>query len=707
MAEAHSEGASVDANRCEQCGTPMPSGVLQAVCPLCVLNQIKLTGFSGASGAAPFDPLTATELSELLPNFEVDAIIGRGGMGVVYKARQKNLDRQVAIKLLPVEVAVDPEFEDRFMLEAKTMAKLDHPNVAHIYDFGEVEGQYYIVMEYVEGHHLAHRLLGDSVSTSEAFNLMYQVLEGLEYAHSRGVIHRDIKPANIIITPDGRVKVMDFGLAKLVDTGDDVTAITRTNATLGTPHYMAPEQHKDSGVADARSDIYALGVVLYELLTGVLPIGNFPPPSDKAPVTTKLDEVVLKALESDADRRFQTVREFKEQLQMAIGEAVGEASEKQTVVLLFTDVVDSVGLTARVGPELFVEYIERHDFLIKEALQEVTGARVLQHTGDGFLIRLGAPSDAVRLALKIQCLLGHESWPDEPLVVRIGLHLGEVIEITEQNTGVTKPVGFAINLASRVMSLAQGGQILMTRVVFDDARQYVKQHPAVPHVRDVENLPLQWPAHGRYLFQGSDEPMEIFEVGIPGVAPLTPPPDTGKAKRAVAADEEQTLGWRPGVGLDIPRRPNWSLLKKIGEGGFGEVWLAEHRHTKDQRVFKFCFDAMRLRSFKRELTLFRLFRDALGKRSDIATIHEVQVESPPFYLESDYLPGGNLAQWIEMKGGIEKLTLEARVTLVAKIARAVGAAHSVGIIHKDIKPSNIRTPDLGGKLIGYRFEDQP
>ncbi len=644
-----------------------------------------------------FEPLSLEELSELLPNLEILSMIGRGGMGLVYMARQANLDRAVALKLLPIEAALDPEFEERFMREARTMAKLDHANIAHIYDFGEADGQYYIIMEYVEGQTLSHHLMHECLTASESFALLLQVCEALSYAHSRGVVHRDVKPGNIMITPEGRVKVMDFGLAKLVHAEPDRSAITKTNASLGTPHYMAPEQHQSLQITDQRADIYALGVVFYEMLTGSLPIGHYAPPSDKALVPTAVDTVIERALQADLDKRYGSVREFRDDLLIAMEDMEGTVSEKQMVVLLFTDIVGSVGVASRMGTEMYVACISRHDAIIKDVLEETAGARVLQHTGDGFLIKLTAPSEGVAAALKIQYLITHEPWPEEPLQVRIGVHLGEVIEITEQNTGVTKPVGFAINFASRVCSLAQANQILLTRAVFDDARQYLREHPLVVEYPDSVQHVLQWPAHGRYLFQGNDEPMDIFEVGIESLAPLSPPPDSEKAKRAVAPDEEQTLGWRPGAGLEIPMRSSWTLLEKLGRGGFGEVWLAQHRKTKEKRAFKFCFDPLRLRSFRRELTLFRLLRDALGKRRDIATIHEVQVESAPFYLESDYLSGGNLAQWFDDGRTIDDVSMATRLRLMAKVARAVAAAHSVGIIHKDIKPSNILIEEIEGE----------
>ena len=487
-----------EAATCSECGHELAAGATATICPRCVFARVQLdSGIFGrgtGDSRTEFDPLTVDELTEMLPNFEIIKMIGRGGMGLVYQARQTNLDRLVAIKLLPVEAAIDPEFEDRFMREARTMAKLDHANITHIYDFGEAEGQYYIVMEYVEGQHLGHHLVTESLTPSESFTIMLQICEALAYAHSRGVVHRDIKPANIMITPEGRVKVMDFGLAKITNRSAELTSITKTNASLGTPHYMSPEQQRNLQTADHRADIYALGVLYYEMLTGTLPIGHFAPVSDKALVPAAVDTVVVKALEAEVEKRYTNVNAFRDDLLIAMEGIEGTLGEKQMVVLLFTDVVDSVGLANAMGTEMYVECISRHDAIIKEVLEETPGARVLQHTGDGFLIRVGTASEGVEAALKIQYLMANEPWPEDSLSVRIGLHLGEVIEITEQNTGVTKPVGFAINLASRVNSLAQAGQILMTRVVFDDARQYLRAHPKVVGYHDSVNQVLQWPA---------------------------------------------------------------------------------------------------------------------------------------------------------------------------------------------------------------------
>lgn len=374
--------------------------------------------------------------------------------------------------------------------------------------------------------------------------------------------------------------------------------------------------------------------------------------------------------------------------------------QSRLMVLMFTDIVGSVDLKRRLGDSVAAGMIKRHDDLFRYTVCAFSFAEILKDLGDGFLARFASASDAVHAALHFQHALLAGPWEGERLKVRVGLHLGEVSELSGPNghkAGDGEPVkisGLAVDIAARVMSLSLPGQILMTRAAFDNARQYVREHATSEG--DSPGVARKWIAHGRYLFQGAEEALEVFEVGEVGVAPLRVPPDSDKARRAVAADQEETLGWRPAVGMEVPERRNWVLERKLGEGGFGEVWLAENCKTHDRRVMKFCFDAERLRSFKREFMLFRLLREALGDRQDIAKLFEVQVDKPPFYLESEFTEDGSLVDWADRQGGIEKVSQATRLDIVARTALAVSAAHSVGVLHKDIKPSNIlvaRGPD--------------
>ncbi|MHC4576884.1 MAG: protein kinase domain-containing protein [Planctomycetota bacterium] len=369
----------------------------------------------------------------------------------------------------------------------------------------------------------------------------------------------------------------------------------------------------------------------------------------------------------------------------------GHVPTSRLMVLMFTDLVGSVDLKTRLGNAVYVRLIARHDRLFRKIVKSTPGAAILKDTGDGFLAGFATASDGIRAALRFQWAMHEEPWEPEPLRVRVGLHVGEVAEL--HDTGVNpKLVGLAADLAARIMDLAEPGQILTTRTVFDDARQYVPHHPPVDSAEDLPEL--KWMAHGPYVFKGGAEPVDVYEVGAVGVAPLREPSDSLKARRAVTQEEEDLLGWRPAVGAEIPGRDNWILERKLG-GGAGEVWVACHAHTRTTHVFKFCYDTKRVRAFREELTLFRLLQETLGDRRDIVKLHEVRLEEPPYFLESEYSQGGNLAEWAEGRGGLGHVSLGERLEIVAGIAEAVAAAHSVGVLHKDIKPTNILIQESG------------
>ena len=324
-------------NHCPQCGVEVPEDAPQGLCPNCVLRAGFATGGESQTGAAfastaseaPIPLLAPAELAPYFPDLEILELVGHGGMGVVYKARQKHLDRLVALKILSPKIGRDPAFTERFAREARAMAMLSHPHIVAVHDFGqtrnptcsseeEAEGEdalYYFVMEFVDGVNLRQLLESGKLSPPEALAIVPQLCDALQYAHDHGVVHRDIKPENVLLDSEGCVKIADFGLAKLIGRSAKDLTLTDAGHVMGTPHYMAPEQIEHPQEVDHRADIYSLGVVFYQMLTGELPIGRFAPPSRKAQIDVRLDEVVLRALEKEPERRYQQASQVKTQVE--------------------------------------------------------------------------------------------------------------------------------------------------------------------------------------------------------------------------------------------------------------------------------------------------------------------------------------------------------------------------------------------------------
>jgi serine/threonine-protein kinase len=283
-------------------------------------------------------------IGQTLGHYRIVAQLGAGGMGVVYRARDERLDRDVALKVLPAGALADDAARRRFRKEALALAKLAHPNIAHIYDFDTQDGTDFLVMECVAGQLLAQRLAAGSLSEKELASLGAEIAAALEEAHDQGIIHRDLKPANILVTPKGQAKVLDFGLAKLLRPASAATteSFTETQATAGTLPYMAPEQLRGEA-ADARTDLFAAGAVLYEMSTGRRPFNeplatrladvilHQPPVSPRAVnprVSPELERIILKCLEKEPENRYQSAKELGVDLRRlaAPGSATSEAA---------------------------------------------------------------------------------------------------------------------------------------------------------------------------------------------------------------------------------------------------------------------------------------------------------------------------------------------------------------------------------------------
>ncbi|RYD41307.1 MAG: serine/threonine protein kinase, partial [Verrucomicrobiaceae bacterium] len=283
------------------------------------------------------------ELAEFFSQLEMVSLIGRGGMGVVYRARQKSLHRQVALKLLAPERAGDPMFARRFEREARSLAALNHPHIVGVHDFGEAGGYFYLLMEYVDGVNLRQLIQSRRLTPDEALGIILPVCDALQAAHDLGIVHRDVKPENLLIGRNGIVKIADFGIARMMDE-PAVECIWQTmpdspggySLAVGTPDYAAPEQ-RSSAPSDHRADIYSLGVVLYEMITGERPgVGVIIPPSRCAAVDMRIDDVLLQALQEDPDQRFRTVAEFRESVKLA-GKEIGRKEPDRTPPVWWRD----------------------------------------------------------------------------------------------------------------------------------------------------------------------------------------------------------------------------------------------------------------------------------------------------------------------------------------------------------------------------------
>ena len=307
------------------------------------LNLKTETAFFGDATAAQ-SPLPPDQIAPHFPQLEILECLGRGGMGVVYKARQKTLNRFVALKLLAPERVGDPKFAERFTREAQALAALNHPNIVTIYDFGQAGGFYYLLMEFVDGVNLRHLLSARKFTPEEALAIVPTLCEALQFAHERDIVHRDIKPENILLDKNGRVKVADFGIAKMLgncegERASEAAAEDKaTQSVVGTPGYSAPEQKSNPQHVDSRADIYSLGVIFYEMLTGELPGEKIEPPSRKVHIDVRLDEVVLRALENRPELRYQQASIFKTQIETIISDP---ASAEAPVAPVETDAVDA------------------------------------------------------------------------------------------------------------------------------------------------------------------------------------------------------------------------------------------------------------------------------------------------------------------------------------------------------------------------------
>lgn len=333
----------VSVKECEVCGTRFDAAKAPGgMCARCLMmGGVDEEVMTSAQQTENWQPPAVEVLQGLLTGYEILELIGRGGMGAVYKARQPSLDRVVAVKVLPLlkdELGVG--FVERFRNEARLMARMNHPGIVHVYDFGELAGgMCFFVMEFIEGTDVARMMKSSGrLPPVLAARITEEVCAALHHAHEAGVIHRDIKPANVLISAAGQVKLVDFGLAKQRDPA--AGGVTGTGLTLGTPDFAAPESLIAGELVDHRADLYATGVMLYHMLTGEIPRGVFKPASREAGAHTSFDDIIRRAMSADREHRYATAAAMREAVQRAANPRMAASLRwlglAALLVLLFT-----------------------------------------------------------------------------------------------------------------------------------------------------------------------------------------------------------------------------------------------------------------------------------------------------------------------------------------------------------------------------------
>ncbi len=331
---------------CPSCNSIISADAPGGLCPRCLMQFVAMS-----TGGVDFQsgdrlPPDLETVRAAFPHLEILELIGQGGMGAVFKARQTKLDRIVALKILPERLAREPLFAERFEREGRLLARLNHPNIVGVHDFGQADGLYYLMMEYVDGVNLRQAFASAQFTPQQALSIIPKICEALQFAHDEGVLHRDIKPENILLDTKGRVKIADFGIAKFSG-ADDKTGLTATGTTIGTPHYMAPEQIERPSDVDHRADIFSLGVVFYEMLTGELPLGRFAAPSERTTtLDARIDQVVMRALEKDRERRQQSANEVRTQVELLSSHA-GDKRLENRAAAAKPPIMDSIELQPR------------------------------------------------------------------------------------------------------------------------------------------------------------------------------------------------------------------------------------------------------------------------------------------------------------------------------------------------------------------------
>lgn len=609
--------------------------------------------FSCQTPGAP----SAESLQGKIPGVDVIEFKGEGSMGWIYKARLHPFTRVLALKLLRTDRGFGPEAQHQFEMEAKILADLEqHEGLVRCYKMDRKSngGELYYLSDWVEGQNLAEVLKAydpkgeKGLPLDDALDYIIQAGEALQAAHEQRVLHRDLKPSNLMLTSKGKIKVVDFGLA--LQSGEHGL----TNAFLDgcSPSYAAPEQIGQSGGAiTERTDVYGLAATLYHLITGRCPIGWCQNPSALINVGTAVDEVLRRAMSaSPLDRP--DMREFVASLRRLRSGGQDDGPEA-TVVLLNTQ-----DLPPSQQPEALAI------LNVSPGVQQIP-------VDEPYLLaaRCRTPSSGAALGLR---------WLQSCPEARLGL--------------ASDSQSHALAAARRLAALARPGQLLVPqRTLYSLRSQGMPGPGSTPHLGALFHV------HGRYTWPAgtpggstvTEVVGQIHPAGTTKRDPFEPPANPIGGQPELDADAPWRAGAQLVAGTEVPHCPGWILQRRLGSGGYGEVWLAQHPKVMDVRVFKFCGDASRLAAFRNEAEILRYLARTLPDETGFASLLAEQLASAPFWLQMKYCPLGNLEQWLTGQGDRPAPALEVRLQLLSQVARLVAQAHQVGVIHRDLKLANI------------------